>query len=180
MKVEEIFLQGCFLLTPRVFEDERGYFYESFNDKTFRSFTGIDIDFVQDNVSKSSKGVLRGLHFQKGEYAQAKLVKVLRGKVLDVAVDLRRNSKTYGQSFSVILDAQKHQQLYIPRGFAHGFHVLEDESVFSYKCDNFYNKASESGIVYSDERLNIDWNISGEVIISEKDKMLPRLEAYID
>ncbi len=176
MKVEKTFLQGCFLLTPQVFEDDRGYFYESFNEKKFRALTGIDVNFVQDNVSKSSKGVLRGLHFQKGEHAQAKLVKVLKGKVLDVAVDLRKGSKTYGRSFSVILDTEKHQQLYIPRGFAHGFHVLENESIFSYKCDNFYNKESESGIVYNDERLNIDWNISGKVIVSEKDKELPRLQ----
>ena len=180
MKIEETFLKGCFVLTPQVFEDERGYFYESFNERTFKELTGVEVAFVQDNVSKSSKGVLRGLHFQKAEHAQAKLVKVLKGKVLDVAVDLRNDSKTYGKSFSIILDAEKHQQLYIPRGFAHGFHVLEDDSIFSYKCDNFYDKTSESGIVYKDKQLNIDWGISGDIIMSEKDKLLPNLEAYRD
>ena len=179
MKIEETFLKDCFVLTPQVFKDERGYFYESFNERTFKELTGLEVAFVQDNVSKSSKGVLRGLHFQKGEHAQAKLVKVLKGKVLDVAVDLRKDSKTYGKSFSIILDAIKHQQLYIPRGFAHGFHVLEDDSIFSYKCDNFYNKASESGVIYNDKELNIDWHISKDIILSEKDKLLPTLEKFI-
>lgn len=179
MTVEETFLKGCFVITPRIFLDDRGYFYESFNAKTFRELTGINAVFVQDNVSKSSKGVLRGLHLQKGEYAQAKLVKVLKGKVLDVAVDLRANSETYGKVYSIILDAEKHQQLYIPRGFAHGFHVLEDDTIFSYKCDNLYNKASESGVVYNDKALDIDWNITEDVILSEKDKLLPTLEKFI-
>ncbi len=178
MKVEETNLKGCYIITPKVFKDERGYFYESFNKKMFVNQTGVDVDFVQDNISKSSKGVLRGLHFQIGEYAQAKLVKVLKGKVLDVVVDLRRDSETFCDFFSIILDAKRHQQLYIPRGFAHGFHVLEDDTFFSYKCDNYYNKEAESGIYYRDEQLNINWDISRDIILSDKDKKLPTLEMF--
>ncbi len=178
MKVEETYLKGCYVITPKVFEDSRGYFYESFNKKSFTQKTGIVIDFVQDNVSKSSKGVLRGLHFQLGDHAQAKLVKVLKGKVLDVAVDLRNESETFGKSFSIVLDSKKHQQLFIPRGFAHGFHVLENDTLFSYKCDNFYNKESESGIFYGDKELNIDWKVSGETILSNKDKCLPTFKTF--
>lgn len=178
MRVEETYLKGCYVITPRVLEDTRGYFYESFNKNVFNQLTGIDINFVQDNVSKSSKGVLRGLHFQEGENAQAKLVKVLKGKVLDIAVDLRHGSETFGKSFSLVLDSEKHQQLFIPRGFAHGFHVLEDDTLFSYKCDNFYNVESESGILFNDKQLDIDWNISDEIILSEKDKVLPTLEVF--
>ncbi|APY10995.1 dTDP-4-dehydrorhamnose 3,5-epimerase [Seonamhaeicola sp. S2-3] len=177
MKAEETYLKGCFIITPKVYGDNRGCFYESFNTNTFKELTGLNINFVQDNVSKSSKGVLRGLHFQKGEFAQAKLVQVLKGKVLDVCVDLRENSETFGKYFSLILDSKKHQQLFIPRGFAHGFLVLEEDTIFSYKCDNFYNKASESGIIYNDPILNINWGLSKEnLIISEKDKCLPKFK----
>lgn len=176
MKVEETFLRGCYIISPMVFEDSRGYFYENFNAKKFKEETGIYANFVQDNISKSSRGVLRGLHFQNGEHAQAKLIQVLKGKVFDVCVDLRLNSSTFGKHFSIILDSVKHQQLYIPRGFAHGFQVLDDETIFSYKCDNYYNKSSESGILYNDSQLNIDWKLSEKLILSEKDKVLPTLE----
>lgn len=173
MKVEETYLKGCFVITPKVFDDERGYFFETFNENVFKKETGVSVNFVQDNQSKSNKGVLRGLHFQTGEHAQAKLVRVIKGKVLDVCVDIRESSPTFGQHFSIVLDGEKHQQLFVPRGFAHGFVVLEDDTIFSYKCDNFYNKASESGIIYSDESLNIDWGFpEDELIISEKDKQL--------
>ncbi|TXE12991.1 dTDP-4-dehydrorhamnose 3,5-epimerase [Seonamhaeicola algicola] len=178
MQVEETYLKGCFVITPKVFGDDRGYFYESFNAKKFEELTGLSVNFVQDNLSKSSKGVLRGLHFQTGVFAQAKLVKVVKGKVLDVCVDLRTESETFGKHFSIVLDAEKHQQLFVPRGFAHGFHVLEDNTLFSYKCDNFYNKEAESGIIYNDEQLNINWLISEDIIMSEKDKVLPTLETY--
>lgn len=174
MIVEETYLKGCFVIYPQVFEDERGYFFESFNKKTFEKHTGITTNFVQDNQSKSLKGVLRGLHFQTGEFAQAKLVSVIKGKVLDVCVDIRKQSATFGKHVSIILDDKDHKQLYIPKGFAHGFVVLENDTIFSYKCDNFYNKASESGILYNDPDLDIDWNLSTEKrIISEKDLKLP-------
>ncbi len=179
MKIEETYLKGCYVITPKVFEDSRGFFYESFNKKLFNKLIGIEVDFVQDNISKSSKGVLRGLHFQKGQYAQAKLVKVLKGKVLDVCVDIRPNSNTFGKHFSIVLDAENHQQLYVSRGFAHGFHVLEDETLFSYKCDNFYNKNAESGIIYNDVDLDIDWQYSEEnIVLSEKDKKLPSFKMF--
>ncbi|WP_452221598.1 dTDP-4-dehydrorhamnose 3,5-epimerase [Lacinutrix salivirga] len=167
-------LKDCFVITPTVIEDSRGYFFESYNKEKFDRQIGKTVNFVQDNQSKSSKGVLRGLHLQTGVHAQAKLVRVLQGKVLDVCVDLRKGSKTYGQHFSIELDAVKKQQLFVPRGFAHGFLVLEDYTIFSYKCDNFYNKASESGVIYNDKTLNIDWNFSEKnIILSEKDKQLP-------
>lgn len=177
MTVEETYLKGCFVITPRVFKDERGYFFESFNKKVFEEETGVSVDFVQDNQSQSSKGVLRGLHYQEGKFAQAKLVKVIKGAVLDVCVDLRKNSVTFGQHFSTVLNSIEKKQLFIPRGFAHGFLVLEDDTVFSYKCDNYYNKSSERGVIYNDKDLNIDWKFSKEkLILSEKDKSLPSLK----
>lgn len=173
MKIRETGLEGCLVIEPRVFDDVRGYFFESFNQKTFEEKTGINITFVQDNQSMSQRGVLRGLHFQKGEHAQAKLVRVIKGRVLDVAVDIRPNSPTYGKSFSIELSEENKLQLYVPRGFAHGFSVLEDNTVFSYKCDNYYNKVSEGGIIYNDPKLNIDWKLSeGEIQLSEKDNDL--------
>lgn len=178
MKVKETGLEGCLILEPTVFDDGRGYFFESFNQKTFTEKTGIRTPFVQDNQSMSQRGVLRGLHFQKGEHAQAKLVRVIKGKVLDVAVDIRPNSATYGQSFSIELSEENKLQLYVPRGFAHGFSVLEDNTIFSYKCDNYYNKASEGGIIYNDNELQIDWKLNqGEIMLSEKDKTLPILKS---
>ncbi|MDT0558047.1 dTDP-4-dehydrorhamnose 3,5-epimerase [Ichthyenterobacterium sp. W332] len=174
MIIEQTNLEDCFIITPNVLEDDRGYFFESFNRKKFEDLTDMNIDFVQDNQSKSSKGVLRGLHFQKGDYAQAKLVRVLKGSVLDVAVDLRPNSKTFSKSFSVKLDTINNKQLFIPRGFAHGFLVLENDTIFSYKCDNYYNKLSESGILYNDQTLAINWEFKEEeLILSPKDLSLP-------
>ena len=174
MLVEETRLKGCYVLKPKVFKDKRGYFLESFNQKTFNNQTGLNVNFVQDNESKSSKGVLRGLHFQRGEHAQAKLVRVVQGSVIDIAVDLRPNSETYGQHVSVLLSGNNKTQLYIPRGFAHGFLVLEDNTIFNYKCDNYYNKASEGGIIYNDKDLNIDWPLpEEELILSEKDLTFP-------
>lgn len=177
MTLEETYLKGCFVLSPKIILDQRGNFFESFNKKEFQEQTGIDINFVQDNQSISSKGVLRGLHFQTGEYAQAKLVSVAKGKVLDVCVDLRNDSETFGKHFSIILDDKNNKQLFMPRGFAHGFLVLEDNTIFTYKCDNYYNKSSEKGIFYNDSSLNIDWNFPENLILlSEKDKNLPTFE----
>ena len=177
MIVKETKLKGCFILEPKVFEDSRGYFFESFNQNTFNKLIGQNINFIQDNESFSSKGVLRGLHYQIGEYAQAKLVRVIKGSVLDIAVDIRKDSPTFGQHVSLELSEENKKQLFIPRGFAHGFIVLSDTAIFSYKCDNFYNKESEGGIIYNDKDLNIDWVLNeNEFIISEKDLQLPNLE----
>ena len=176
MLVEETKLKGCFLIKPVVFEDSRGYFFESFNLKKFEEALGFSISFVQDNEAKSDYGVVRGLHYQKGEFAQAKLVRVVRGSVLDVVVDCRKDSATYLQSYSVQLSAQNHYQMFVPRGFAHGYSVLENDTVFSYKCDNYYNKSSEGGIYYADEKLNIDWGIpEDQMVVSDKDLALARL-----
>ena len=177
MKVTKINLQGCFIIEPIVYRDNRGCFFESFNQQKFHKKTGSTIHFVQDNQSISQRGALRGLHFQKGEYAQAKLVSVLKGSVLDVVVDLRKNSSTFGQHFSCILSEENKKQLFVPRGFAHGFSVLENDTIFSYKCDNYYNKESESAIIYNDPQLDIDWRLSeNEIIVSERDKGLKTLD----
>ena len=181
MRVKETKLKGCFIIEPKLFEDDRGFFFESFNKGAFEEQIGKKVNFVQDNQSKSSKGVLRGLHFQTGKFAQAKLISVIKGKVLDVCVDIRKDSPTFGKYFSIILDAIQHKQLYIPKGFAHGFLVLEDDTIFSYKCDNYYHKASESGILFNDENLNINWGLPiNELILSEKDKKLPTLEKLLN
>jgi dTDP-4-dehydrorhamnose 3,5-epimerase len=173
MKITQTGLKDCFVIEPQVFDDGRGYFFESFNQKRFEEVTGLSVQFVQDNQSKSDRGVLRGLHFQQGEFAQAKLVRVIKGKVLDVVVDIRPDSPTFGKTFSEILSEENQRQIFIPRGFAHGFSVLEDDTIFSYKCDNYYNKASESGIIYNDPELGIDWMLSeDEILLSEKDKVL--------
>ncbi len=172
MKIKETPLKDCYIIEPTVFEDERGYFYEKFNEKKFEELTGLNGHFVQDNVSKSSYGVLRGLHLQKGAFAQAKLVSCLEGSVWDVALDLREESPSFGRWFGIELSAENKLQFYVPRGFAHGFAVLSDEVVFAYKCDNFYNKESEGGILWNDSDLNIDWKLPAEaVILSEKDKV---------
>ena len=177
MNFIETKLKGCFVLEPKVFHDERGYFMESFNQNNFNQGIGAEVQFVQDNQSYSSRGVLRGLHYQCGEHAQAKLVRVLEGEVLDVAVDLRPDSETYGQSYSILLSAENKKQFYIPRGFAHGFIVLSETATFFYKCDNFYNKESEGGLIYNDPSLGIDWGMAEEeLIISEKDQVLLTLE----
>ncbi len=173
MEVTETYLKGCFIIEPQVFGDERGCFFESFNKNKFRKLTGIEIEFVQDNEAFSNRGVIRGLHFQKGQFAQAKLVRVVKGVVLDVTVDLRPGSKTFGKHFSIILSSENKKQLFVPRGFAHGYAVLEDHTVFSYKCDNYYNKESESGVIYNDTDLDIDWMLEeNEIQLSKKDENL--------
>ncbi|MGB0185841.1 MAG: dTDP-4-dehydrorhamnose 3,5-epimerase [Flavobacteriaceae bacterium] len=178
MKIVQTSLKGCVVLTPRVFSDGRGRFFESYKKEAFNEALGQEVNFVQDNESFSSKGVLRGLHFQKGAFAQAKLVRVVHGSVLDVAVDLRPDSTTYGEHFSIELSADNKNQLFVPRGFAHGFVVLSDTAVFSYKCDNYYNKESESGIIYNDPTLNIDWILPSEQLqLSEKDLLLPKFKS---
>ena len=177
MIIKETNLEGCFVIDPVLFKDCRGLFFESFNRKVFFNETGIDIDFVQNNISVSKRGVIRGLHMQKGDYAQAKLVQVLKGRVLDVVVDVRLDSSTYGQTFSCELSEENKKQLFIPRGFLHGFSSLEEGSILSYKCDNYYDKASEIGVRFDDENLNIDWQINpSEVELSEKDKQLISFE----
>ncbi|SHK42362.1 dTDP-4-dehydrorhamnose 3,5-epimerase [Epilithonimonas mollis] len=174
MKIKETPLKDCYIVEPTIFEDERGYFFEKFNEKRFEELTGMNGHFVQDNISKSSYGVLRGLHLQKGEHAQAKLVSCLEGKVLDVAVDLRKDSPTFGQWFSIELTEQNKLQLYVPRGFGHGFSVLSETAVFSYKCDNFYNKESEGSVLWNDTDLAIDWKLPPhDIILSDKDKTSP-------
>lgn len=171
MRSTETTLKGCFILEPEVFTDERGYFLESYNAAKLEKILGYSPDFVQDNQSKSSYGVVRGLHMQTGEFSQAKLVRVLEGSVIDVAVDVRAGSPTYGQSIRVELSAENRKQLFIPRGFLHGFSVISHTATFFYKCDNSYNKASENGVNPFDISLNIDWGIpKEEIIISEKDK----------
>lgn len=177
MITKETKLKGCFIIEPQVFKDKRGYFVESYNQATFNNALGIDINFVQDNESQSSKGVLRGLHYQRGKHAQSKLVRVVKGRVLDVVVDLRPDSSTFGEHVTVELSEANKTQFFVPRGFAHGFIVLENDTIFSYKCDNYYHKASEAGIIYNDEDLGIDWRLSDEeLIISEKDLVLPNFK----
>lgn len=174
MNIELTPLKGCVVIKPTVFDDERGCFFESFNQKKFQELTGNDTVFVQDNQSYSAKGVLRGLHLQKGESAQAKLVSVVKGEVLDIAVDLRAGSKTFGKHFGIKLSESNNLQLFIPRGFAHGFVVLSDDAIFQYKCDNYYDKNAEGGIHYADPDLAIDWILPHEqLIISKKDLELP-------
>lgn len=171
-------IKDVVIFEPRIFTDDRGYFFETYNEKLFND-NGITAKFVQDNQSKSSYGVIRGLHFQKGEHAQAKLVRVLQGSVLDVAVDLRAGSETYGKYVAVELSDVNNLQLFIPRGFAHGFSVLSRTAVFAYKCDNLYCKESEGGIDCSDPDLGIDWQIPAEDrVLSEKDKLHPLFKDF--
>lgn len=166
--IEEPF-KGLYHIKPKVFADERGYFFESFNRKVFESCTGLDVDFLQDNQSKSQKNVLRGLHFQVPPYGQGKLVRVITGKVLDVVVDLRKESATYGEHFKTVLNTEEHNMLWIPSGFAHGFLTLEDDTIFSYKCTAYYNPESERCIDWADSDLGIDWDVSSPVL-SKKDQ----------
>ena len=181
MQIEYTPIEGCFIIHDTFFGDSRGYFFESFNRNTFLEKTGVAVDFVQDNQSSSSKGVLRGLHFQHGEFAQAKLVRVLSGAVLDVAVDLRKDSKTFGQHVAVELTGESRTQFFVPRGFAHGFVVLSEQATFFYKCDNYYHKASEGGVIYNDADLAIDWKIDPTLIQqSEKDSLLPNLRDCVN
>lgn len=176
MNVIKTPIDGLIVIEPRVFEDARGYFCETYNEARYRE-AGIDALFVQDNQSCSSYGVVRGLHFQRPPYAQAKLVSCVRGRVLDVAVDLRKNSPTYGQWHAVELSEDNHRQYFIPRGFAHGFSVLSETAVFSYKCDNLYHPEAEGGLLLSDPTLNIDWQVPADKrIISDKDTKHPKME----
>lgn len=177
MQATETKLKGCFILEPNKFGDSRGYFFESFNARTFNEVTGTQTQFVQDNQSYSSRGVLRGLHAQAGEHAQAKLVRVLQGAVIDVAVDVRSGSETYGQYVAVELSAENNLQLFVPRGFLHGFVVLSEQATFFYKCDNYYNKESECGVHPLDKTLAVDWSIpEQELILSDKDKTAPSFQ----
>jgi len=172
MKIIKTEIEGLLIIEPNIFEDTRGYFFETYNKKIYKE-AGIEADFVQDNESLSSFGVIRGLHYQLNPYAQAKLVRVIKGRVLDVAVDLRKGSPTFGKWVAIELSEENKKQFYIPRGFAHGFSVLSQTAIFSYKCDNSYNKNAERGIVYKDEFLKINWQIpENKMIISEKDKLL--------
>lgn len=173
MRITETKLHGCFILEPEVFSDERGLFFESFNLKKFTKGIGAKVNFVQDNQSFSSYGVIRAIHYQNGEHAQAKLVRVISGKILDVVVDLRKDSPTFGHHLTLELSAENRKQLFIPRGFGHGFSVLSETAECFYKCDNFYNQESEAGIIYNDITLNIDWKIeASKVKVSKKDAEL--------
>lgn len=181
MKVRETELKDCFIIEPRVFKDERGYFFESFNKEDFERETGLKVDFIQDNESFSSKGVLRGLHFQKGENAQAKLIRVIQGEIVDVIVDLRPDSNTFLKHITINLSSDNKKQAFIPRYFAHGFIVLSETAIINYKCDNGYNKDSERGIIYNDPDLGIDWKLNQkDFILSEKDLVLPQVKDIID
>lgn len=179
MKVLKTAIEGLLIIDPTVFGDSRGYFFESYNKQRFKDETGLDIDFVQDNESMSSYGVMRGLHFQKPPYAQSKLVRCVKGKVLDVAVDIRKGSPTYGQHVAVELTEDNHRQFFVPRGFAHGFAVLSQTAVFQYKCDNFYAPQADGGINIKDDTLGIDWQIPMDrAILSDKDLKNPNLADF--
>ena len=179
MNIVETEIKGVFIIEPKVFGDNRGYFFESFSQREFESVIG-PVTFVQDNQSKSSYGVVRGLHFQKPPHAQAKLVRVVKGKVLDVAVDLRKDSPTFGKYIAVELSDENHRQVFIPKGFAHGFSVLSEEAVFQYKCDEYYDPESEAAIAWDDQDLNIDWKVPAEaVLLSAKDRNHPTLKEFI-
>ena len=180
MKIENTPLKDCFIIHDTVHGDARGYFIETFNQRDFAAATGLAIVFVRDNQSRSSKGVLRGLHMQKGPAAQAKLVRVLEGSVLDIAVDLRKESPTFGKHYAIELTADNHKQFFVPAGFAHGFVVLSDAATFFYKVDKFYQPGNEVGIMYNDKDLNIDWKLpTSELIFSEKDKTLGSFAEYV-
>jgi dTDP-4-dehydrorhamnose 3,5-epimerase len=171
--------EGLFIFEPVVWKDERGYFYESYSKNTFKA-EGIEVDFVQDNHAKSTKGVLRGLHYQTPPHAQSKLVRVTQGEVLDVVVDIREKSPTFGKWFSIVLSEENKKQLFVPRGFAHGYLVLSDTAEFQYKCDNFYSKPNEGGLNFNDPSLNINWGFDiDQLIVSEKDLILPKFGDHI-
>ena len=177
MQITETHLKGCYILEPKIFEDERGIFFESFKKNEFEQVTGQSINFVQHNQSISKQGVLRGLHLQTGDYAQSKLITVVKGEVLDVVVDCRKDSETFGHHFKLKLSDRNKKSIFIPKGMAHGFLTLSEEAVFTYKCDDYYYPASESGILYSDSALDIDWEYpKDELILSKKDKNLPTLK----
>lgn len=177
MNIIKTEIEGIYIIEPQVFGDERGYFFESFNAEQFLTQTGIEVTFVQDNESRSKRGVLRGLHFQREPYAQAKLVRVVSGRVLDVAVDIRPKSPTFGRYVATELSGNNHRQMFIPKGFAHGYVVLEDDTVFQYKCDEFYHPESEGGIAWNDPQIGIKWGIPEcEIILSDKDLNRPTLK----
>lgn len=177
MEVTNIFIDGPLVLQPKVFYDERGYFYESYNKQAFEK-AGITADFVQDNQSLSQKGAVRGLHFQAAPFEQGKLVRVIQGAVYDVVVDVRKNSPTYGKHFGIELTAENFTMFWIPPGFAHGFSTLKDNTIFSYKCTNVYNKPSEGGLLWNDPQLAINWEVE-QPIVSDKDKLLPTFDNFI-
>lgn len=177
MRVIKTDIDGVYILEPEIFVDNRGYFFESYNAQRFKEATGLEVVFVQDNESRSSEGVVRGLHFQLPPYAQSKLVRVVAGAILDVAIDIRRGSPTFGQYVAVELSGDNHRQLFIPRGFAHGFRVLRGDAILQYKCDNMYAPQSEGSILWNDPAINIDWGISTDrAILSAKDTTAPTLE----
>jgi len=178
MEIVETDIKDLVIIKPKVFEDDRGYFFESYNKIQFLE-KGIDVNFVQDNESRSMKNVLRGLHFQKPPFTQGKLVRVMRGSVLDVAVDLRRNSPTYGKWASIVLSDKNKWMYWVPAGFAHGFMTLENNTVFFYKCTNIYNKQSEGSLLWNDPDLNIDWGKNISPILSDKDKISPRFKDFV-
>ena len=179
MQVIKTALEGVLIIEPRIFKDARGYFFESYNKKAFDEAIGRKVDFVQDNESMSSRGVMRGLHFQRPPYTQAKLVRCVRGRVLDVAVDLRKGSPTYGRHVAVELSEDNHRQFFVPRGFAHGFAVLSEVAVFQYKCDNYYAPEADGGISIADESLGIDWQLDpSEALLSDKDMRHPLLKDF--
>lgn len=176
MEIKKTSFKDLIICNPKIIKDDRGYFFESFNASNFKKATGLNPVFVQDNQSRSQFGVLRGLHFQTGDYAQAKLVRVIEGEVLDVVVDLRKDQPTFGQSFAIVLNAKNNTQLYIPRGFAHGFLTLSTHATFCYKCDNYYSKDHEAGLRFDDPALDINWQLEDQdFILSEKDKHYPLL-----
>ncbi|MCR4659007.1 MAG: dTDP-4-dehydrorhamnose 3,5-epimerase [Bacteroidales bacterium] len=180
MNIVKTEIEGLFIIEPRVFGDNRGYFFESFNARDFKEATGVEVEFVQDNESKSTYGVVRGLHFQNPPYAQSKLVRVVEGEVLDVVVDLRRHSPTFGRHCAVVLSASNHRQFFIPKGFAHGFAVLSDEAIFQYKCDEYYHPEAEGALAWNDPTLSIDWQIApSSVKLSEKDKNHPKFDSFV-
>ena len=179
MKIEKTDFKDLLIIQPNVFADERGYFFESFNESRFRVETGLNITFVQDNQSMSAKGVLRGLHFQTPPKMQAKLIQVIKGAVLDVVVDLRRNQPTFGQHYKILLNSENKTQLFVPEGFAHGFVVLEDNTIFAYKCSNYYSKENDRSMLWCDPALNINWEIENP-IISEKDQAALNFDQYQD
>lgn len=177
MNVIETPIKGLLILEPRVFNDDRGYFFESYNQNTFKQATGLDINFIQDNQARSTQNVLRGLHYQNAPHAQTKLIRVLEGAIWDVVVDLRKDSDTYGKWYGVELSAENKVQFLIPKGFAHGYSVLSETAEVFYKCDDFYSKEDEGGLFYADPQVNIDWKIDlSKAIVSEKDKVQPTLK----
>ena len=179
MIIKETNLKDCFVIEPTFFIDNRGCFLLEYNKNEFQEKTGLNVDFVLVNQSISQYGVIRGLHLQKGKFAQAKLVRVVKGKILDVTVDVRKNSKTFGKVFAVELSGENNKQLFVPRGFLHGFSVLENDTIVSYKCDNYYNPESEDGVIYNDENLNIDWKLPvKEITLSEKDRILKTFKEF--